>query len=907
MKEKLHVFKLILMCAGLYLCVLFAFSFQLDDRFQMHTELVEENIYIFGVSGLILLLISLWGKGNLSPISNKGEKKFLLFILILNVITVFLVFQIESYLLLRLTLFVFLILNIFNYFNILTLKRWAYIVAWLFLAFSVLSYIVDYSCIYSDSLTEVSAGLISWILKFFNFNANSNNGILLVESKYIYLDPVKTGLFINLFVFVIFSIPIILSQISLFRKICAELAGLLLSFVFFVLRCVFIIKYAPELEYAGITLFNLYLYSDAFKFFAYIIVGWVPIYYFSGINFKNLVPVSNQEKYYSYIIAGVILLLFGTGFNFFGTPAQKATMSIYIDEIHSRWELTTVDYDYKLTGTLAENNYHSFLTYLSRRFRTGVISDIAKPAALRNIDPYDKVEWIESNYLNKKVLSSLPKDSAIVIKCMTKPFTREEIKDILAYVKNGGCLFLIGDHTDVYHMNTYLNPLAKHFGMQFTNDATYFIDGGWIITDKRHTFNHLAVKNLDLFIFATGDSVKVKPPAFPLVRSPISCFADIMYKYNEYFFGNRQIDINEKHGSHVLIAGATYGKGKIVAFTDSTCFNNYIIHSNGRHELIESMMGWFAAKNVSNPLKYIGILALIIFIIYLGISRIQIDSRMLCFMLCGFTIGMVLAHYLNEGFSEFPVPLKYPTKKVVFDATHKPLRCIQYNNSEVFMQEDSYDTFLFDLARSNIVEYKVHYKGKLQDALKDASALAIITPRKKFTGEELKVIKEFVKAGHGLLLIEGPDENTTINQVARMFGLEFRVDPVLSIYLISVRNLINPTPIDAKFKENYSLNLKNSMVKIPEFKDKNSAEILLTFRGMPYAVVTKYGKGTVLAIGDDLLFTIKNPGYFMKKLRIFVCEMMEALAANSIEMVRNLQWHVLELDENNTHEDSHSH
>lgn len=65
----------------------------------------------------------------------------------------------------------------------------------------------------------------------------------------------------------------------------------------------------------------------------------------------------------------------------------------------------------------------------------------------------------------------------LVFKTPTEPFTDEEVSTIERFVDQGGGLFLIGDHTNLFGMSTYLNKVAAPFRLAFRSDDVVLAPG----------------------------------------------------------------------------------------------------------------------------------------------------------------------------------------------------------------------------------------------------------------------------------------------------------------------------------------------------------------------------------------------------------------------------------------------
>ena len=97
----------------------------------------------------------------------------------------------------------------------------------------------------------------------------------------------------------------------------------------------------------------------------------------------------------------------------------------------------------------------------------------------------------------------------LIIKCPTKPFSQEEINAIVKFVHEGGGLWLIGDHTNVFGMNTYLNSISRKFGINFNYDSTNDLNTGFLSTyTTPKVLKHPILKGISSFDFMTSCSLK---------------------------------------------------------------------------------------------------------------------------------------------------------------------------------------------------------------------------------------------------------------------------------------------------------------------------------------------------------------------------------------------------------------
>ncbi|MDP7621880.1 MAG: hypothetical protein QGH27_07930, partial [SAR324 cluster bacterium] len=186
----------------------------------------------------------------------------------------------------------------------------------------------------------------------------------------------------------------------------------------------------------------------------------------------------------------ILFILFFTGsfcaigIRGFHDPGNRKDGKILIDEKHSDWEWSSRKFDTTWYGSSSTYNYYCMVNYLNYFYS------------------------VEQNHDKKLTKGLLSKYDILVLKTPTQAYEDDEIEDIIGFVKDGGGLWMIGDHTNVFGMDYYLNFIAKRFGIFFHYDSTYDLDSGKLTFYKRpKIFPHPIVQSMPPFLFATSDTV----------------------------------------------------------------------------------------------------------------------------------------------------------------------------------------------------------------------------------------------------------------------------------------------------------------------------------------------------------------------------------------------------------------
>lgn len=198
--------------------------------------------------------------------------------------------------------------------------------------------------------------------------------------------------------------------------------------------------------------------------------------------------------------------------------------------------------------------------------------DWAKPSPeyvlsdLRNESVYSYSEFV--HLLNADTISDVGKIDEYTemwIVTPTKPFAPIEIEKINQWVKKGGKLYLVSDHTDLYGHARCVNQLARTFNVE---------------VDYAVAFNHV---NNEFFKNVFGQTVSIKSGntiksklSFPLVADYV--WNEPAYYANENNFGPVTPSGNDKYGLYSLCSTMSYGFGSIVVLGDSTIFANFCVY-----------------------------------------------------------------------------------------------------------------------------------------------------------------------------------------------------------------------------------------------------------------------------------------------------------------------------------------
>jgi hypothetical protein len=210
------------------------------------------------------------------------------------------------------------------------------------------------------------------------------------------------------------------------------------------------------------------------------------------------------------------------------------------------------------------------------------------------------------------------KDLVIVIN-PGQPFSEYERELLSDFIRQGGALLALGDHTDVGGIMRSLNSLLEPFGIGLRFDSAIPHGGPWEgRLDIEYPFGlRYAVREVPISI---GASVWIEPNflSYPLLTGR-GGFSDPGNRANvqEALLGNRSYDRGEWYGD-ILVAGTRYwGKGKIVVFGDTQAYQNSSMASSYKQLL--ALVAWMCEGPPVSVLISVTVLGIVIL---LGLSVI---------------------------------------------------------------------------------------------------------------------------------------------------------------------------------------------------------------------------------------------------------------------------------------------
>lgn len=569
------------------------------------------------------------------------------------------------------------------------------------------------------------APIVSFFLNLFQMKCVCEDATLYLQTPLKRIEFLSTWEKFGIFYLFLFLIAIIVNLFLKKEKKTSYLMFSAITLCYFILRYVFLI-----------ILYGTYFMHSIFWERVLTFVTFIPlIFLLMSIRTRPLEYIDMKwEKefdFYKKISAVLSFLLAFSYILFLCNPAigiQKKGR-VLIDEFHSDWEWTTQAYDEYWYGERSGYNYYCLYEYIDKFYQTARNYDIIDAQLLKNYD-------------------------VLILKTPTKAYTDEEIRDIVDFVKRGGGLYLIGDHTNVFGTGIHLNQLAKHFDLRFRYDCTYELERGNLSEYQRPLlFAHPVVQELPLFLFATSDTLQAPWYAEDIIVG--YGLKNLQADYSQKnFFPEDQNDSNLEFGLFLQSAGVRYGRGRVLAFTDSTVFSNFWMFMRGKPQLLLSSIHWLNHENLFEKFDLKQFFAFLLFVsLLLNIfwrAREKSNfspSLFWSFALLGAFLSIFSVSIINHRMNELPQPIK-PLIQIGFDREYSDYKLpdtIEGFESQTHLHLTTFYVWMQRL------QYIPKTYEKLLKSIKSSNITVIAKPKSSLKHVD-SILKEVEKGAFILIL-----------------------------------------------------------------------------------------------------------------------------------------------------------
>ncbi len=337
----------------------------------------------------------------------------------------------------------------------------------------------------------------------------------------------------------------------------------------------------------------------------------------------------------SAVIAGLGALA-GLAWTFVPPGTEKSARILIDDRFCGIWEPTARRLDTDWYGDFPTYSFTSLAEWLGKWF---------------------SVDANTSRSYNADLLSRY---DVLIIKTPEEPIPEAEAAAIDRFVRAGGGLLLVGDHTNLLGMGTHLNaqsaqlrhPLPVRFGVRRSD---------WRLRGLRRTPVRSPPGGAACGPLGNHDVLL----ASALRRAErILAVEDCQREPHDYsgssFFGRRGPHPEMDQGRTVLAATVRVGRGRIAAFTDSTVWSSFAVFSHDREKLAMDLVRLLNREpsGYEIPVRCIALVATSLAVL-VGLAMIGSGMALpaLLFLLVGCWAGVAVSDALHRRVYAWPAPM----------------------------------------------------------------------------------------------------------------------------------------------------------------------------------------------------------------------------------------------------------
>jgi len=246
---------------------------------------------------------------------------------------------------------------------------------------------------------------------------------------------------------------------------------------------------------------------------------------------------------------------------------SSQVMEVVFDEAHGKWESTQAPFGPDDFGRASNYTYSLLLSHAERLAgKTGLF-----------LHEDDELP---------------PMGTVFVVKMPTTTLSQVFIDRVEAWVRAGGRLLAVADHTDLYDTAQNLNPLLGRFRLRLRADAVYDPAGMPNVPNTPVLGAFLGRIDADgaPFPWQTGASLAAIPSHAVTLASYGLSFSEPGDYARQNRFGPFLPRPSLRFGNHAAVAAASFGKGAVAVVLDSTPWSNFSFFRDVYHKLFQSML-----------------------------------------------------------------------------------------------------------------------------------------------------------------------------------------------------------------------------------------------------------------------------------------------------------------------------
>ena len=511
------------------------------------------------------------------------------------------------------------------------------------------------------------------------------------------------------------------------------------------------------------------------------------------------------------VVAGLL-----TAFALLWIPAgTRKEGRVMVVEKHSTWEPTNQPYDTQWYGERSTYNMRLMYEHLDQY--------------------YDMSHLLESDEINAQKLDEC---DVLIIKNPTARYSEAEVAAVVDFVERGGSLLLIGEHTNFENSSTFFNDISRHFGFTFRHDLLFKVDTPYWQTYRRPSVPHPAVQDVPPLQMLVSASIDPGRSSGQAVMADCGLWSLPPDYFPSNYFPAAEYRPDMRYGAFVQTWATSFGRGRVMAFTDSTVFSNFAMFEEGKPELIRGMVEWLNRRSVFDRhalrlvLTLLGLgAAMAAAVAGIRFTRIRRTGWfvLVSAIVCGWTLGSLAVAAIHRA-SMPPPQANEPRTTVVIDRTV----------SDVPLSRGPYvldpEADGFGMAEMWIPRLGYVTSRRTGAGVFGEKALLFIYPNRSVPTDFRDSLVDYVRQGGHVLVLDSPSNNgSTANSLLRPFDMA--LDHVT--WHEGDLNCVGDWP----------------NIHIGAGLEVRGGEPIARVGEVPVAARTRLGEGTITAVGIGFMFS----------------------------------------------------
>lgn len=390
-------------------------------------------------------------------------------------------------------------------------------------------------------------------------------------------------------------------------------------------------------------------------------------------------------------------------------------------------------------------------------YNTGLFGQLPDYLRLAGLEPR-----VRSGPLTPQILQGT--DVLVVINPL-RSWAPQELEAVWSFVRGGGGLLVLGDHTDIMGSQKSLDDLLRPAGISFLFDSGFPAREGWwhSLMPLRHP-TAVAIRQSTDALISVGATLALQAPAYPVVTGRYG-FSDLGNRLNPQgaFLGDYIYQKGEQLGDVVLVAAARIGKGRVVAFGDTSTLQNAAL-ALSFEPFVVPIFRWVADPGAVHPRGLAAGLALLAVALFSLVAGSGARGAALLGVAVALGSGVALR-------ASDPGLLRITGGKVAWvDLSHNE------RVSLAALQDDGVGAVMATLSRSRYQPLVVRRFDPSQ--LPGGRLFLTIAPARRFKEWEVDALESFARSGGLVVVATGWKDRYGSEPLLSRFGIEVAPVPL---------------------------------------------------------------------------------------------------------------------------------